>query len=142
LVRFPDWQTRLHRFLLASANVQFEYGVIDCCLFACDAVLAMTGTDPALEFRGKYSSRAEAVKIMRRHTGKKTLRAFVTRTFTAQQIESVPVLFAQRGDLILLKRSADYSLGILALNGQEIVGLAKQGITHFPLAQACLAWRV
>ena len=63
VTRKPDWQALLDAFLAEHQFDSFQYGRWDCCLFVCDAILAMTGVDPAAAYRGTYSSRAES----RRH---------------------------------------------------------------------------
>ena len=63
MTRKPDWQALLDAFLAEHQFDTFQYGRWDCCLFVCDAVLVMTGVDPAAAYRGTYSSRAQS----RRH---------------------------------------------------------------------------
>src|ERR1041385_7487616 len=128
LARLPDWQSRLAQFLLAHRSTPFSYGRFDCCLFVCDAITAMTGTDPAARFRGTYSSLKEA----RRYGSVRKITEQVTTEF---EMPEIPVLRAQRGDIVLIKRSRDYSLGLVGLSG-SIAVLIKSGFTHIPLTQA------
>jgi len=55
-------QTKIRRFILASANDQFQYGKLDCVQFAMRSVEAITGTNPAKKFN--YRSEDEAQSII------------------------------------------------------------------------------
>jgi hypothetical protein len=66
MTRFDDWPERLEKFLAQSKDkASLEWGSFDCCLFSCDAVLAITGVDLAADFRGEYSSEMGAAKLLR-----------------------------------------------------------------------------
>ncbi len=45
--RRPDWPARLRTIIEAARERPFSWGQHDCCLFASDAIEAMTGVDPA-----------------------------------------------------------------------------------------------
>ena len=94
MTRLPDWEDRLHTYLARWVDAEFEWGEADCALFAAGAVEAMTGVDPATEFRGQYDSRADAARALRA-MGEGTL----LRTIRAKFKEK-PHAFARRGDLI------------------------------------------
>jgi hypothetical protein len=64
-MRLRDWQGRLARLFAERREASFEWGTHDCAMFAADAVLAVTGEDPAAEFRGKYKSESGAAKILK-----------------------------------------------------------------------------
>lgn len=140
MVRFADWQMRLDCFLNNSAAKPFAYGETDCCLFVADAVFAMSGVDLAASFRGRYHSRKEALAVAKKRTGKASLRLLIETALA--DLPAVSVLSAQRGDILLVKRSRDVSLGILSLNGKEIVAAAAEGFLRLPLSLALRAWRV
>lgn len=92
--RLPDWEERLHAFMLANRDREFQWGQWDCILFACAAAEAMTGVDKAAAYRGRYSTRRGAARILRR-LGQGTLLATVDHEFSAK-----PVSHALRGDLV------------------------------------------
>ena len=139
--RRPDWQTALHCYLQSHEHSRFEYGTLDCCLFVCNAIRLMTGADLAAAFRGRYSSRAEALRLVRFEAGRPSVEAIAERMAAAHEMPEVPVLFAQRGDMLLIERPRDYSLGLLDLNG-ELLAMAANGLLRWPRARACRAWRV
>lgn len=142
LTRLPCWQCSLARFLIDNQNRPFAYGSFDCGLFVSDAILAMTGADLAAPFRGKYTSRAELLPLIRQYAGARSLRALAERITSDYQMPEVPILRAQRGDLVLLKRARDYSLGLVDLNGRDIVVAFAHELRRLPIARASRAWRV
>ena len=142
LQRRPEWQTALHGFLLSQQSRRFCYGEFDCCLFVGDAILSMTGTDIARAFRSGYSSRREALELIKRYTGRASIAAVAEQIAAEHDMRELPLPFAQRGDMILLKRSRDFSLGLLDLNGREILAASKNGLLRLLPARACRAWRV
>lgn len=143
MTRRPDWQARLDSFLHAHAHDSFAYGSWDCCLFVCDAIQEMTGVDPASSFRNRYKTRSEAYSAIREQLGAKSLRAAVESiTSTLGMQEAASMKLAQRGDVALIKRARDYSLGLIALNGREVIVCRSGGLCRISLNQAVRAWRV
>lgn len=65
IVRRPDWRARLADLVVARRFLPMQWGQRDCCLFAADAVNAITGIDFAEGLRG-YSSAKGAVRALRR----------------------------------------------------------------------------
>lgn len=135
LSRLPCWQCQFSKFLFLNSHRPFAYGSFDCCLFVCDAIKAMTGTDVAANFRGAYSSAREA----RRLGSVRKITEQVTAEFC---MDEVPPLRAQRGDVVLIKRARDYSLGIVDLSGSHLAVAVKTGVARIPLSEATRAWRV
>ena len=133
MTRKPDWQSLLEAFLEEHRLDAFEYGRWDCCLFVCDAVNVMTGVDPAARFRGTYHT-FEQSRMMTRGS----VRATVAATCAENGMEEVPVTLARRGDVALVKRS----LGLVALNGREVILTSSKGLWRVPLSMAARAWRV
>jgi hypothetical protein len=141
--RYPDWQGRLGAFLSKHQFRSFQYGRWDCCLFVCDAIEVMTGIDPASAFRGTYSSRVEARKAVRMYgTSVRAAVEAVTDEYGMPEAESI--LHARRGDVALIRRSRgrDYSLGLVALNGREVLLTSSMGLWRMPLETAVRAWHV
>jgi uncharacterized protein DUF6950 len=102
----------------------------------------MTGADVAERFRRRYTTRKEALEAVKEYTGKASVRAIVEALFREHGMREVPVLCGQRGDAVLVKRGRDYSLGLIALDGKEIIALAKDSLLRWPLSRAVRAWRV
>lgn len=110
----------------------FEWGKNDCCLFAADAVLAMTGVDPAEPLRG-YSSAIAAQRLVDEAGG---LREFVSQFLG----EPVSPLMAAVGDVVLLENEGRDLLGIC--NGTNVVGAGARGMAVLGMDLARAAWKV
>src|SRR5438309_482850 len=108
--RLWNWQSALDALLVQHAAERFKYGSWDCCLFACDAIFAMTGTDPAGAFRGRYHTRAQARQLI--HPFAERIAAIARQN----DMPEVPVSMAQRGDLVMLQGECGLSLGIVSLS--------------------------
>lgn len=135
LRRLPCWQCCLSRFLAENSCRPFAYGSFDCGLFVADAIQAMTGTDVAARFRGTYSS----FKQVRKHGSVRQIAEQVAAEFGMAE---VPLLRAQRGDMALIQRPRDYSLGLVDLGGMHLAVAVKTGIVRIPLSAAWRAWRI
>ena len=51
LKRVSNWPAALDQFLADHRDLPFTWGTNDCCLFTCDAIVALTGIDLAAELR-------------------------------------------------------------------------------------------
>ena len=140
--RKSDWQEALDAFLTAHENRRFEYGKWDCCLFVCDAIVAMTGVDLAASYRGQYSTRTGAFHIIGEQIGTASIQAVAANAAAAHNMREVPVPRAHRGDMVLVGRGRDYSLGLVALNGRDVIVASKRGLWRLPLSRAVRAWQV
>lgn len=143
----PHWQELLHNYFVRRHNEPFKWGSMDCCLFACDAVRELTGIDLAHDFRGRYDSALTAVREMKRFTGDATaqddLVEAVAVKVTAQfGLREVPLLMAQRGDVVLLQSPNGKSLGILGLGGTRVHASGPDGVISVPLKECLRAWLI
>jgi hypothetical protein len=67
--RIPDWPERLAALFDGARTRPFAWGEHDCVTFAADAVLAVTGWDPARTERGAWRNAREALRLMRAIAG-------------------------------------------------------------------------
>jgi hypothetical protein len=142
--RFEDWPTRLDKFLLSRKSEPFVWGKNDCCLFAADAILAMTGEDFAARFRGTYDDLKGAVKILH-DLGKspESISELAGEFARLHEIQEVPVAYAQRGDVVLLDAELGESLGVVALDGVSVAAPgAENSLVYAPIGIARKAWRI
>ncbi|MDO5632142.1 MAG: hypothetical protein Q4G22_09920 [Paracoccus sp. (in: a-proteobacteria)] len=65
-MRVYNWEARLSDYIAQVAERPFEYGVYDCALFAAGGVEAVTGTNPAAQWVGRYQSDLAGRRHMRR----------------------------------------------------------------------------
>lgn len=133
LTRVPDWELRLSELVTQRLGAPFTWGENDCVLFAADCIEAMTGIDPAAQWRGQWASQGEAVRAIARAGG---LQAAVS----ALALAEVPRLFAQRGDLVLHRREGTDALAICV--GGQLAAPSETGLLFFGLDQGVMAWRI
>lgn len=139
MTRYPDWQSRLHRFFQANLNRPFEWGSWDCCLFVADAILAMTGTDIASAWRGKYSDEKGAVALVGgAGSWPDRLSRLAAQVALEHGMAEVAPLFAQRGDMVVTTQC----LGLVGFTGQHVLVIPESGFAAVGLEQIVRAWRV
>lgn len=140
--RLTDWEERLGLFIAENRERQFAWGEWDCILFACAAVEAMTGTDPAAEYRGRYDD-AKGAALALRELGQGTLVKTIDATFPHR-----PFGKAQRGDIVLFRGSAGICMGAFGLFvGEEALADAiatpkREGLVSIPRSLFEKAWAV
>lgn len=139
--RIEGWQRALNEHLVASQRAYAERGLVwgsfDCCTFAFDWVLKMTGVDPMADYRGQYSSEAEALQRLR-DTGHGTLEGALKAVFG----DPVAPALTQRGDLVF--RKAEKAVGVVITQGVRQAGifLGEQGLATVPIGQCDQGYRI
>ncbi len=132
-MRKEGWEALLHEHLHNANNTDFEWGKKDCALWCADWVQRATGEDFAAAWRGKYFNEQTLQQVM-----------FESGFATAEEIadatgyKSVPISFAQRGDVVLHPTLA--CLGIC--NGMFSHFLMLAGVTKVNTLKCKKAWRV
>lgn len=95
--RRPDWQQAFNKYLIGCQQdypKTVVWGRFDCCTFAFNWVQECIGVDPMAEYRGRYTSRAEAMQMLREMGGNTLYNA--CRGFFG---DPVPGTFGRRGDV-------------------------------------------
>ena len=128
-MRLDGWEKRLNEYL--STVGPFEWGTNDCCLFAANAVVVITGKDYAKEYRGYKTAKGALSKL-------KDLG--VEGVATKALGEPKPPAFAQRGDVVAVKTGDEIALGICI--GAKIAAVGQDGLIMLPLSEALKAWSV
>lgn len=129
-MRLENWPSLLAIFLTERANTPFTWGQSDCCLFAADAAQAITGTDFAADYRGKYDDARGALAFVEAAGGLASLVPF----------ETVAPSYAQRGDIVLVE-NVDGRDCLAVHCGSRIAGQGPDGIAWLPLEAVKQAWR-
>lgn len=141
LTRHHDWEVRLHEFLQEREPEPFQWGRNDCALFACDAVLAMTGVDLAADFRNRYDNDLGAARVIISFTEGGSLGDLAAKIAGQHGIEEVGKLFARRGDIVLIPtENRRGALGVVSLDGWSVVGPG--GPRRYELSYVERAWRI
>jgi hypothetical protein len=128
-MRHEDWEKRLNEFL--DTVGPFEWGTNDCCLFAANAVLAMTGEDYAKPYRGYKTAKGALSRL--KDIG---VAGVATNALGAPK----EPLFAQRGDVVSFDAGDGVALGVCI--GAKIAAVGQDGLVMLPMSQAIQAWSV
>lgn len=132
--RRADWKSRLAEYLAAGPRRAWGYGANDCALFTAGAVAAMTGTDPAAAWRGRYGDLRAGIALIRAEGYRDHL------AFVAAHFEEIAPAFAQVGDIAVIDGADGPALGIV--QGEAIYALSEAGPRLVPLLAAPRAFRV
>lgn len=132
--RFFDWQPRLITYLAEAGKRPFEDGVNDCALWLAGGVLAMTGTDYAAPYRGRYSTIRGGLRILRRDGFRDHI------ALAEHHLARKPVSFARPGDGAVVPVRGEMALGIV--QGTRIYVLNQAGLALVPLTSAVAALEV
>ncbi len=135
-MRLENWPSLLAAFL--ADEKPFAWGSRDCCLFAADAVLCVTGIDPAIDFRHRYTTAKGAASVLKQYGG---LEGAVEHITLDHGMMEVQVSMAQRGDVVLIDSPLGDALAVIDLAG-TITGQSTDGLTRYPIRCARRAWRI
>ena len=127
-MRLHDWEHRLTQYVSRVAREGFAYGRHDCALFAAGGVEAVTGTDPAAAWRGRYTTLAEGLRL---------IRAAGFDDHVAAALHGFPAIPAARvmvADLAVVPAEEGLALGIV--QGALIYVLRPGGLGLVPLGTA------
>jgi hypothetical protein len=138
MTRLPDWPERLDRVVAAARDRAFAWGSFDCCLFAADAVAAVTGIDPAVSWRETYADACSAVRLLARVGG---LEVVAMRVAGHYGWRGTAPVFLGRGDLALV-RLDDGRPALAVCLGARFALPAMRGLAVLDRAQALSGWKV
>lgn len=139
IARKHDWPERLSALISARLHEPFEWGKNDCALFAADAVLAMTGHDPAEALRGRYRTARGAKRALKR-IGITEL-ADIPRYFIGEIAAEIPLKMAGRGDVILTKNDTGETMLAVCL-GARCASPGPSGLVYSSTLSALSTWRI
>lgn len=108
MTRHSDWKDRLQTHLHGLRLTPFRIGRHDCALFAAGCVEAMTGTDFAAPYRGRYATLRGGLRVLRRD-------GFTDAVALAEHhLVEVHPAFAREGDVAVVPTDDGPALGIVA----------------------------
>lgn len=144
LRRVIDWELRLAAYLAVSGMTRFEWGVHDCCRFACGGLVAQGLPDPMASVRA-YSSERGAAAALRRLGG--TLEAAAAVLSAEAGLVPVAPAFAGRGMVVLAEIESDGgaiapALGLVGLDGRQALFAGDAGLVTRRLKDCRLAWGI
>ena len=133
-MRRPDWKLQLIQYLGEAARRPFRPGEHDCALFAAGAVEAMTGTDFAASFKGRYTTLKGGIRLLR-------AAGFADHAaLAAELLPEIAPAFAAPGDLAVIDTPGGPALGVV--QGEGIYVLTPDRLGVLPLLSAQRAFRV
>lgn len=144
-MKIVNWQAALSDYVAAAHTMPFSYDRamgLDCCTFTFGAIYAQVAIDVGYPFRGRYSTRKEALRLMKHLCGKPSLPAALAYVMREAGFTPVLPLFAQRGDAVLVPQRGGDFFGILDLNGQDVISVGERGLRRVPISRDCTAWRI
>jgi hypothetical protein len=131
-MRVRTWQSNLQALIAERDRASFAWGKNDCGLFAADAVLAITGNDPAADLRGTYDTEQQANAL---------LEDGIIVVGDARFGERIRPSLAQVGDIGLVDTPNGFAFAVCG--GSQWLAPARdgRGLARLPFAAAHLAWR-
>ena len=141
--RIKHCHTRSYHDFLAVKS-PFAWGNNDCCLYAADGIKAQTGIDIADDFRGKYTDKVSAFRLIHSVTGGTTVADAAAYCANKHGLKELAYpKMAQRGDLVVF-HNADGELvaGVVHLNGRHLVTVGEHGPVSVSISNVVRAWSV
>jgi hypothetical protein len=146
MARLANWQTALDRYIAESNLRVFSYDSrlgLDCCRFTWGAIKAQTGKPIGAQFADAYRTRRQALETMRLYCGRPSLLMSINKLMAEYGFAVVHPNFASRGDAVLVpKRTGGDFLGVLDMNGKDVLGMSDLGPVRVPISIRCRAWRI
>jgi hypothetical protein len=138
LVRRRDWRARLKQYLDTVKDAPLSYGEHDCGIgLAACAIEAMTGTDVAAQWRGRYDSAASALRMLRKD-GFESIE-----DLGRKMLPAVHPSEGQIGDIALIEGDEDSGIDALGVViGERITVLKANGMGSVDLLSAKVVFRV
>jgi len=137
IVRFPYWESKLNAFIEERRNAPFQWGVNDCCLFACDAVKSICGYDFAESLRGTYSTAYGAGKVYLK-LKVKDVSELGWKYVDEGKLSIVDIRKANRGDFLVYANCKNRSLGISI--GECGAFVSEKGLAFIPRIECVTAF--
>lgn len=132
-MRYHDWQIRFAAFVATRQAMPFAWGSNDCCTFAADCVLAITGADVATSEQRSQKTALEAARLLEELGG-------VEGAAGAAMGIPISPMMAQVGDVVLV--DADGRDMLAVCNGSTCMAPGPDGLVHIGMASARKCWRV
>ena len=130
--RNADWVDQMFATIEAHADLPFEWGVNDCCIFVARVIDAMTGSVIEADLSAEYSDEETALAFIASHG---SLEAAVS-VFLGDPVPGM----AMRGDAVLLDGGDGPAMGIML--GDVIAAMGPNGFVYVPRGEALMRWAV
>lgn len=138
LMRLPDWQPRLIRYVRDRGRKPFEVGENDCATFWIGAVEAMTGRRPVPV---TWRNTADCLAMLRAN-GDSLERAFRIAEALGPGAAVADLEQLRRGDVVLYHQPGVGDTFGLVWDRQTLLGPGADHIEQAPASVAMKVWRV
>ena len=98
-----NWTQALAETIEAAKKRPFSWGKFDCCIFISECVIAQTGVDPMPEFRGHYTTKTGANRVVKKYGGLEAVINSKFKRITKNELS--------RGDLVMFKSPEGLTMG-------------------------------
>ena len=140
MARLPNWVDNYTKFIVSRRSMPFEFGSHDCCITVCDMIRAITGTDPAVDFRHLYNSPLSALRKIKEYGDVDNIAEEVCKKFGWQEIAPN---YATRCDIACVDTGGGRkALGWFDLDASKIFLAGMVGVQDRPRREALRAWRI
>ena len=138
LKRLNDWRARFDAACDEMRLKPFEWGGNDCAAgLAANLVLALTGVDVAADYRGRYKTRAGALRAMKA-AGFASLGDLAASFLPEHEHPSM----ARVGDIVTVETADAFGEGFGVVNGERVFVLTEHGFGTVDRSLANRAFKV
>lgn len=102
-----NWPELLAQEIRKAKKKEFIWGEFDCTIWVADMIKTLKGIDFAKDFRGTYSTKAGAYKVIKEHGCENVEQLATTYLGKPRRINK-----ARRGDVVSDEFNGEYILGI------------------------------
>jgi hypothetical protein len=140
--RHADWQSRFNRFIESRRFTPFQWGVNDCCLFACDAAktVLLSDYDFAEGIRGTYTTAVGAMRAFRR-LGANNVEELAA-LYECTLMRRIDPAIACRADILVCKETANGMPALGACIGEVGAFVGPQGLVFYPRRNCIAAYHI
>lgn len=147
-MKTENWNQKLNEEIESMRGRKFEYGEFDCALMVGDCARSMTDIDPVSKYRGEYSSRHGALKIMQNYyPSVEGIDDFCKAICEDLGFIKVEEKFERMGDICLVNvadmehHDDDYSMGVCLVSSVAVVD-REGGIAQLRKNRIIDTWRI
>ncbi len=140
LQRHPHWPRKLAGRITSARQIEFAWGTFDCAMWVCDWIRDVTEgrVDPGANYRGKYSTEAQAQAIFGSDLG-----SFAASVASAIGVVEVQPRYARRGDIVFVDNRTPYgALGVVNLDGRFAACVSQNGVIPVHMHHWKRAWQL
>ena len=134
--RLEGWESRLSAVIEGARDKPYVLGQHDCFSVSCAAVEALTGVDRWPEWRGRYATKDQALRLLASRAS-----SFEDAGDGFFGVPRVATAFARRGDIVALA-TADGAKHLGVCLGSRAACLSESGLVFVPVANCLCAWRI